>query len=112
MRLLPRVRAGQIVVVFAALGAAPPVYFTLGGGQGAFAAGLIVVAGFAVAFPGGSEPEGDESSSSGLTLHPWRRLREREAELTTIKSKVRQLEGTLLELVDDIDGHHPPRGSA
>ncbi len=111
MRLTSRVRAGQLVVVFAALGAAPPVYFTLGGGQGAFAAGLVVIAGFAVAFPGGSQSSGDETATAGLTLRPWRRLREREAELTTIRSKVRQLEGTLLELVEDIDGQHQPRSS-
>jgi hypothetical protein len=100
------------VVVFAALAAAPPVYFTLGGGQGAFAAGLVVIAGFAVAFPGTVESSGDEPGTPGLTLRPWRRLREREAELTTIKSRVRQLEGTLLELVEDIDGQHQPPSSA
>jgi hypothetical protein len=100
-----RVRFGQLVVVFAGLSAAPPVYFALGGGQGAFAAGLVAIAGFAVAFPGDGGREQHETE--GWTLRPWRRLREREAELTTIKSRVRQLEGTLLKLVDDLDerGH-------
>lgn len=101
------------MVVFAALGAAPPVYFTLGGGQGAFAAGLVVVAGFAVAFPGAADAStSGEPGSAGPTLRPWRRLREREAELTTIKSRVRQLEGTLLELVDDLDGQRSPTRGA
>ncbi len=114
MRHAPRVRAGQLVVVFAALVAAPAVYFALGGGQGAFAAGLVVVAGFAVAFPGRLGPleRAEGGASEGLTLRPWRRLREREAELTTIRSRVHQLEGTLLELVEDIDGQRPPRSAS